>query len=217
MAIKEVDCRGLACPQPVISAKKALDSMDRGTVVVVVDNETARENVTLFARNCGCGVEVEKDGGNYRIAITRGSPGEPGDKPGGQPAGISGMQPGGVREEYRPREGRPSAAYLITSNLLGQGSPDLGQVLMKSLMVSLNAAERPPRALLFLNSGVMLTCQGSPVLEQILSLASRGTEVISCGTCLDYYKLKDRLEAGRVGNMLEINGHMAEGGVITIA
>ncbi|MCL6611350.1 MAG: sulfurtransferase-like selenium metabolism protein YedF [Peptococcaceae bacterium] len=195
--IKKVDCRGLACPRPVIETKKALESMDRGTVITVVDNDTARENVTLFARNTGHGVEVEKINGNYHIAITKGGTGE-------------------TRNE-QIKELTP-AVYLVTSSQLGQGSPDLGQVLMKSLMVTLSEMDRPPGALLFLNTGVMLTCQGSPVLEQIKILASKGVEIISCGTCLEYYKLKDKLEAGRVGNMMEINGFMTDSTkVITIS
>lgn len=198
---KKVDCRGLACPQPVINTKKALESMERGTVAALVDNDTARENITLFAGNAGHKVEVEKIEGDYQITITKGSPGVIKDP------GTS-----------RPEGGPASTVYLITSNLLGQGSPDLGQVLMKSLMVTLNEMDPPPRALLFLNTGVMLTCQGSPVLEQFKTLSSRGTALISCGTCLDYYKLKEKLEAGRVGNMMEINGYLAgESKVITIA
>ncbi len=199
---KKVDCRGLACPQPVISTKKALDSIGRGTVVAVVDNDTARENVALFAKNSGHRVEVEKIEGNYHITITKDSP----------------VEAGGEQETPPLQEGRPQAVYLITSNLVGQGSPDLGQVLMKSLMVTLSEADQPPRALLFLNTGVMLTCRGSAVLEQIQALSRRGTDIISCGTCLEYYKLKDKLEAGRPGNMMEINRYMAESAkVITIA
>lgn len=200
--IKKVDCRGLACPQPVINTKKALESMDQGTVVTLVDNDTARENVTLFARNSGYKAEVEKSEEGYRITITRGG------------AAAAGEVPDTAQAEERKRP----VVYLITSNLFGQGSPDLGQVLMKSLMVTLAEMDPPPRALLFLNTGVMLTCQGSPVLEQLQKISSRGTVIISCGTCLEYYKIKGKLEAGRVGNMLEINGLLTESEkVITVA
>lgn len=200
--IKKVDCRGLACPQPVINTKKALDSITGGVVVTLVDNDTSRENVTLFARNLGYATEVEKTEGNYRITITKGSPGEIKDIPDSPPA----------EDEQHP------TVYLITSNLLGQGSPDLGQVLMKSLMVTLSEADPPPRALLFLNTGVMLTCQGSPVLDLLQKLSDKGTVLVSCGTCLDYYKIKDKLAAGRVGNMLDIHGYVTGSPrVVTIA
>lgn len=199
--IKKVDCRGLACPQPVINTKKALESLDWGTVVTLVDNDTARENVTLFARNAGYKAEVEKTGEGYRIIITKGN--------GGTPSAVRDIE---AEERQRPM------VYLVTSNVLGQGSPDLGQVLMKSLMVTLTEMDPPPRALLFLNTGVMLTCQGSPVLEQLQKLSSGGTVIISCGTCLDYYKVKEKLETGRIGNMLDINGYLSgDAKVITIA
>ncbi|MCL5935689.1 MAG: sulfurtransferase-like selenium metabolism protein YedF [Firmicutes bacterium] len=199
--IKKVDCRNLACPQPVINTKKVLDSMDEGTVTVIVDNDTAKENIMIFAKNAGYRSDVEKKGEDHQITITKGN------------TGILKKE----QDSYRAEKGR-SIIYLITSNLLGQGPPDLGAVLMKSLMVTLTEMNPPPEALLFLNSGVMMTCEGSPVLEQLQTLFSRGATLISCGTCLDYYKLKDKLKVGRVGNMLEINGYLSgESKAITIA
>lgn len=195
--IKKVDCRGLACPQPVINTKKALDSITRGVVETLVDNDTSRENVTLFAKNAGCRTEVEKiEGGIYRITITKENSG---------PAGKTPATP-------------PNIVYFITSNMLGQGSPDLGQVLMKSLMVTIDEMTPPPRALLLLNTGVMSACEDSPVLDRLQSLERKGVTIISCGTCLEYYKLKDKLSTGRVGNMMEINGFLTgQDKIITIA
>ncbi|MCL5058578.1 MAG: sulfurtransferase-like selenium metabolism protein YedF [Actinobacteria bacterium] len=197
-----IDCRGLSCPQPVLQVKKALDSITVGTITAIVDNDTARENVSTFARNAGYSAEVEKEGSNFKITIVKGSP-------------VSGGETSSIGPA---REGEIPIVYLITSNILGQGSPDLGQVLMKSLMVTLNEMTPPPLALLFLNTGVMSACEGSPVLEQLQSLSSKGTAVISCGTCLDYYKIKEKLLVGRVGNMMEINGYLTgDARVITVA
>ncbi|MFZ5650103.1 MAG: sulfurtransferase-like selenium metabolism protein YedF [Bacillota bacterium] len=198
-----IDCRGLACPQPVIKVKKALDSISEGSVIAVVDNDTARENVSLFAKNAGYEASVEKVEGDYRITITKGAPGAVEKVPAAQAEG----------------KGRSAGVvYFMTTNLLGQGSPDLGQVLMKSLMVTLNEMNPPPAALLFLNSGVMSPCEGSPVLELLQTLSGKGVTIVSCGTCLEYYKLKDKLKVGRIGNMLEINSYLSEEAkVITIA
>lgn len=198
-----IDCKGLACPQPVIKVKKALDSISEGTVIAVVDNGTARENVSLFAKNAGYEASVEKLEDDYRITITKGAPGAVEEGPVAPAEGKG--QPAGV-------------VYFMTTNLLGQGSPDLGQVLMKSLMVTLNEMSPPPVAVLLLNSGVMSACQGSPVLELLQSLSGKGVTIISCGTCLEYYKLKDKLSVGRIGNMLEINSYLSgEAKIITIA
>lgn len=190
-----VDCKNLACPHPVIKTKKALDSINQGIVIAFVDNDIARENVMLFAKNAGFNTDVEKKEGGYQITITKGEAGP-----------IVRVEP------------EPSTVYLVTSNMLGQGPPDLGEVLMKSLMLTLTETDPPPQALLFLNSGILMTCEGSSVIGQLHSLSLKGTVLISCGTCLEYYKLKNRLKAGRVGNMLEINGYLSKAAkVITIS
>ncbi|MFZ5596858.1 MAG: sulfurtransferase-like selenium metabolism protein YedF [Bacillota bacterium] len=200
----DLDCRGMACPHPVINTKKALDSISEGTVTTLVDNDTARENVTLFAKNAGHGAIVEKEGRDYKITITKGRAQAAGERPAGP-----------VPSAEKAGHG---IVYFITSNMLGQGSPDLGQVLIKSLMVTLSEMNPPPEAVLFLNSGVMLTCEGSPVLEQLNSLSQKGVALVSCGTCLEYYKLKDSLRAGNIGNMMVINDYLTGSSkVITVA
>ena len=164
--------------------------MAEGTLAVIVDNFTAKQNVSIFARNAGCQVEVEEKEGLYRLTITK-----------GQSAPKRQEKP----EQHARTGPKETPAYLITTNVLGQGSPDLGAVLMKSLMVTLAEQQPAPSALVFLNSGVYLTTEGSPVLEQIQKLEASGTEILSCGTCLDYYRLKEKLQAGRISNMYEIN------------
>ena len=77
----EVDARGLSCPQPVINTKKALDGLTRGTVTVIVDNDTARENVLKFAASQGCGAVLTRQDGNCYIRITKDPPGAVPDRP----------------------------------------------------------------------------------------------------------------------------------------
>lgn len=177
-----VDARGLACPQPVIATKRALDSLDAGTVTTIVDNAVAKENVMKFARASNCDVSVSENGGYYTLTITKGE--------GGAPAPAAGKT--------------RTLVFLITRDTLGHGSDELGAVLMKSFFFTMTEMEPPPRAVLFLNGGVRLTLQGSPVLEHIRNLEGRGVEIISCGTCLDYFNLKDSLAAGAIGNMYTI-------------
>ena len=193
MSVKTVDCRGMACPQPVIETKKALET-GQGIFEAIVDNEAARENVSHFARNAGCRVEVEEKEGCYHLFITGSAGGVP--------------TPGSHQEETYTPEAGAGQVYFITTNTLGQGSPDLGAVLMKSLMVTLAEQQVPPAALLFLNTGVFLTAEGSPVLEQLQKIAGAGTEILVCGTCLDYYKQKEKLAVGVVSNMYDINARL---------
>ncbi len=180
----EIDARGLACPQPVIATKKALEGMTSGVVTTIVDNAAAKENVTKFAVANKCGVSVEEKQGHYYIKITKDV--APGQRTEGPAAPVGQM------------------VYLLTKDTLGHGSEELGAVLMKSFLYTLLETEPLPRTLLFINSGVRLTTEGSPYLGHLQTLAGRGVEILSCGTCLDYFGLKDRLAVGGVTNMYSI-------------
>ena len=195
LMLKEVDCRGLACPQPVISTKKALEEIEEGTVITMVDNLAAKENVTLFAQNAGCEVKAAEKEGTYILTINKRKT---------------------FSEKIKPPE-TSGILYFITSNHLGEGSPELGQILIKSLLFTLSEQQLAPQTLIFLNSGVYLTTTGSPALEELQVLSNKGTEILSCGTCLDYYKLKEKLAVGRISNMYEINDYLTKAEkVITI-
>lgn len=203
MSVIEVDCRGLACPQPVIEAKKALESGQGKTIIIAVDNEAARENVSRFAANAGRAVDVEKKEGCYYLTITRSSGEVPAE--------------GTVAKDVFQCGAAAGIVYFITTSGIGQGPPDLGETLMKSFMVTLTDHQPPPAALLFLNSGVHLAVEGSPVLGQLQKLSGAGTEILVCGSCLNYYKLKEKLAVGVVSNMYEINSHLAgPGKVVTV-
>lgn len=196
--LKELNNRGLACPQPVINTKRALEEIAQGTVVSIVDNEVAKENVVRFAENAGYQVQVEEKNGEFYVIINKG-------EQGGTPV-----------EVVNTRCETGSMVYLFTSNTFGNGAEDLGETLMISFFNSLQ--EKPaPRMIMLVNAGVRLAIQQSRVLEQINKLVERGTEVLACGTCLDYYKLKEQLAVGRVTNMLEILDNLTgEDKVITI-
>ena len=143
---KEINNRGLACPQPVINTKKALEKMEQGTVISIVDNEVAKENVTRFAENAGCQVEVVEKNGEYYVAITKG-------------------EGAGAVEVVANQCDTTAMVYFFTSNVLGSGAEDLGETLMISFFNSL--LEKPaPRMIMLVNAGVRLAIKLSRVLEQ---------------------------------------------------
>ncbi|MDN5345408.1 MAG: hypothetical protein PWQ18_1522 [Clostridia bacterium] len=189
-----VDARGLACPQPVIQTKRALETLGPdGELVAIVDNEVARDNVLKLARSLECATSVQEQGNEYYIHIRKE----------GLPATQLNVHQGQV--------------LLVAAATLGRGAEELGSILMRSFFYSLSESEVLPRRILFLNSGVQLCCQGSPVLESLLALEQKGVEVLVCGTCLDYYHLKEKLCAGSVTNMYTIIEHlMAAEKVITL-
>lgn len=194
----EIDARGLACPQPVIAVKKALDAVADGVVTVLVDNAAARENVAKFAASRGCLVAVRDRGGHYLLTLTKGDPGPDAHTPAPAVSPASGV------------------AYLITGDTIGRGSDELGAVLMNAFFYTLGEIEPPPRAILLLNSGVKLAVDGSPLLPHLAALAECGVRVLSCGTCLDHFGLRDRLAVGGVTNMYAILAELGAGRSVTL-
>lgn len=205
-----VDARGMACPRPVVMTKKALDE-EKGVMYIttIVDNPTAVENVCKLARSQGCEFRVEERGGEYVIKI-------------GRPAGADPAESAHTGEMFDfPQEeiaGIPRrAAFMVTGDLFGRGDEELGRVLMKSFFYTLTQTDTRLKSLIFINRGVLLTTEGSGVAEYISELEQSGVEVVSCGTCLDFYRLKDKLLVGRVSNMYDIVEMLAAAGkVITV-
>ena len=191
----QLDCRGLVCPLPVIETKKALVGLAGATLTVLVDNQTAKENVVKFASSQQCGVSVEPQADGFCIQITK--PVKP-----AEPAAPASVPSGGM-------------VCLITQDSLGHGNRELGSVLMKSFFYTLTEQELPSK-ILFLNSGVLLTLQDSAVLGHIKALANSGVEVLSCGTCLDYYGVKEKLAVGGVTNKYTIVEALSTGRAVTL-
>lgn len=177
---RHLDVRGVACPGPVISTKKALEEMEQGELITIVDNEVARDNVVRLAQSLNYPVEVEEKEGQYHIHITK-------EQLTTQDVGMG-----------------KDLVYLITCDKVGRGDDELGAVLMRSLIYSLTESEGTPGTIIFMNAGVKLACEGSPVLSDLIALEKKGTKIWACGTCLDFYHLKEKLCVGSVSNMYAI-------------
>jgi selenium metabolism protein YedF len=191
----EIDCRGKACPQPVITAKQVLEQLKEDEFVLVVDNPASSENVERFARSQGCSVKVVKKEGDYYLRIGKPQTGE---------SAVC-LQEG--------KKARKTVAY-INSQFLGIGDDALGAILMRAFLKTLLEMENKPSPLIFINSGVKLTSEGSEVLESLRVLAGGGVEILSCGTCLDFYGLKEKLRVGIVSNMYDIAQSLLEADTI---
>lgn len=178
-----IDARGLQCPEPVIRTKRALEEISSGEIITVVDNITAKENVSRLAANLSYAYEVTEQEGCFYIKIKK-------------------------TEEAAGQQENKDFVIVITSDQLGSGAEELGRLLMKTYTYTLNETAPYPKAVVFMNSGVKLVIEGAETLENLQKLADKGVEIISCGTCLDYYKLKEKLKAGIVGNMYTIVEYM---------
>jgi selenium metabolism protein YedF len=99
------------------------------------------------------------------------------------------------------RAGMPSKVFIIKSDGLGRGDDDLGQVLMSSFLRHLGESREKPAAMIFLNAGVRLVCEGSLCLAHLKKLEEQGVEILACSTCLDYFELMDRQRVGKPTTM----------------
>jgi selenium metabolism protein YedF len=189
----DIDCSGLACPRPVLEARKRLQETS-SPFTVLVDNPTARDNVSRFARSSGCGVEVNDESGKYLLTVT----------PPESPAGSE--LPGGARAA--PVSINRKRVMVISADEIGRGERELGLTLMKMFLYTATQSDTPPSTMIFMNSGVRLVTENEETSAHVAGLEKAGVEVMVCGTCLDYYGLKDELRAGRVSNMYEIQSAM---------
>lgn len=200
--MREIDCRGLNCPEPVLKTKEALMKNPGATLEVIVDNETARENVLRFARKQGRTVQWKQKEDFYQIYI---SGSDQTDKITANEVIIS--------DKIADR----GAVLLVSTDQLGQGSSELGNLLMRNFLYTLTKREDHPQALVFMNTGVKLCIDDSPVIDELAELQSKGVQILVCGTCLDYYQLKEQHRAGEVSNMYDISDLLFSGRqVITI-
>jgi len=184
--VKLIDCRGQACPQPVIQTKRAIAESAR--VTTIVDNSAAVTNVSRLAQKEGCAVDVEeKDDGIY-LHLSR--------------TGLEAQTDAVLSEATKGAVG--PLVVLIPSDGMGRGDEELGGILMRSFLHTLNEVEPLPSTIIFLNSGVKLTVEGSVVLEDLQALEQRGVGLLACGTCLDFYGLKDSTAVGHISNMYSI-------------
>ena len=186
-----VNAIGDACPLPVIKAMHALKELGgAGTVEVLVDNEIAVQNLTRLADSKGCAIVTEQTSEKeYRVIIT---------------AGEAVEQTGDEASLCMSSTGQKKIVVVISADHMGEGNDELGRILLKGFLFALTQQETLPSTLLFYNGGASVTCENSASLEDLRTLAGLGVEILTCGTCLNYYGLHDKLQVGEITNMYVI-------------
>lgn len=189
-----VNAMGDACPIPVIKTKKAMQELkEPGILEILVDNEIAVQNVMKMATSSGGEVTSEKiSEKEFRLIIR-----------------TDRIVP---KHEVQAAEapvichgdGRGGVVVVVSSNCMGQGNDELGKVLMKGFIFAVSQLDELPKAIVFYNGGAWLTSEGSEALEDLKSMEAQGVEIMTCGACLDYYGLKEKLRVGAVSNMYSI-------------
>ena len=193
-----LDATGLACPKPVIMAKKELDNNVQG-LEIIVDGQTQIDNLARLGDSVGRAITSEPFEDRFLVKFANG------DTKTSDACGAFGA----VNDSY---------AVFFNKESLGAGSDELGQNLAKMAIFTLSESDKAPDYVLFMNGGVKLTTGIVPqIVDDLNTLIERGTKVLVCGTCLNYYGIKDDLKVGTVSNMYDILGAMQEvGKVITL-
>ena len=195
---KIVDARGMACPLPVVNAKKAAEALSPGdTLVVLVDNEIAVQNLQKFAKQKGFSATGEKKAEKeFEVTIHV----------------VSDGAVHAVAEEAEEEEEivcavdsrKNGMVVVLSANVMGTGDEKLGTNLMKAFVFAVTKQDQLPETIVCYNTGAYLTCEGADTLEDLKALEAEGVNILTCGTCLDFYGIKDKLAVGTVTNMYEI-------------
>ena len=190
-----LNCMGLACPLPVVNAKKAMEAFtEDGTLVVQVDNETAVQNLTRLAGKKGFAVSsAQKADKAFEVSIEVKAAAAPASAD-ASPLVITACDTGAGR----------GSVVVLSSDKMGSGDDKLGTALMKAFLFALTNVDPIPETIIAYNRGVFLTTEGSEVLEDLKNLEAAGTKIVSCGTCLNFYGLTEKLAVGSVSNMYDI-------------
>ena len=190
---KILDCMGMACPLPVINAKNAIEAFtEDGTLSVKVDNETAVQNLTRLGEHYGFAVSSRQDGDKDYTVVMQ-------------------VKAGAAKAAAIPAEAvscavpaRGGKVVVLSSNTMGSGDEKLGKKLMKAFIFALTSQDEAPEKVICYNSGAYLTTEDPDTIKDLKSLEEAGTTVMTCGTCLDFYGLKEKLQVGIVSNMYDI-------------
>lgn len=184
--MKIVDARGKTCPQPVILTKKEVDLGEK-EITIIVDNDTAKSNVIKLGAKFKFEYKEEKTPDGIYIILTK-----------------SGAYEKCESIASKPDEIMMNKGFVFGSDVLGKGSDELGKMLMNGFIYTVTETKPYPKFMVFLNSGVRLTSEGSSSIDDLIKLESQGVKIVSCGTCLDYFNLKDKLLVGQISNMYDI-------------
>ncbi|MCK5780854.1 MAG: sulfurtransferase-like selenium metabolism protein YedF [Psychrilyobacter sp.] len=189
----KIDAMGLPCPMPVIQTKKALKNIEvDGSVETLVDNEASMENLLKMAKEMGFNSSFEKlEDYKYRVMIIKGKE-------------IKNKEENEESNEKENNKNKEKMIIAISSNKMGEGIDELGEVLMKGFIYTLTEMDIMPKTILFYNGGAKLTVEGAPTLTDLKLLEDEGVEILTCGTCLNYYDLDGKLGVGEITNMYTI-------------
>ena len=200
----KVNAIGDACPIPVVKTKNAIRELGgSGVVEVSVDNEIAVQNLLKMAKQKEYEASFEKKSNTEYIVTINVNGGEVSDaKPVAKETAKS--------DEIKLKE----TIVVIDSDKMGDGDEEFSKTLLKGFIYALSSQDIPPAKILFYNTGVRLTTEGSASIEDLKVLEKAGAKIYSCGACLNNYGLSEKLSVGEVTNMYDIVSYLMEADLV---
>ena len=189
----EIDCRGLACPAPVLKTKEFIEQEKPEKLVVIVDNEAARQNVARFMEYQGFNVSASEEGTDFHVTGHAGESAGEGAEPAVKP-----------EKPIESEESKQKIMIMVGSDRMGHGDDALGLKLMVSFLKTLKEMGDELWRLVFVNNGVKLTISDSEVLPVLEELEQSGVYILVCGTCLTHFNLLEKKMVGETTNVLDI-------------
>jgi len=183
----ELDCRGLACPAPVLKTKKAVDTKGPSEIIVTVDNEAAKENISRFLVSQGFKVSVRGEGKDFHVSGTK--------------TGRTASESAAIEEQEGEKQ---RIMVMVATDRIGYGDDELGKKLMQSFLKTLQEMGDELWRLVFVNNGVKLTIGASEALPDLKELEEQGIHILVCGTCLNHFDIFEWKQVGETTNMLDI-------------
>jgi len=191
---REIDLRGLVCPEPVIRAKRLLDDKSIGKIEALVESEVNVKNLARLARSQSVSMSCSNEGDFYRIVFTRG------DRP-----QLNEAEELAIRDAQREtNKNRVGSVVFLAKETFGEGDREFSQSLLNVFLQTLFDSGHRPRAILMANGGVKLMDPDGNVLPVLNSFMEAGCEVLACGLCLDHYGLKEKVPVDQITNMFTI-------------
>lgn len=184
--MKNIDCKGLSCPQPVVEIKKIVDQGVDEALCIEVDNYPAKENVVRFLKSQGIELAEIKEENDIFTIITKA------------------VQSDAVEPVSVTHDTMAGVTYIIDKDSIGKGDEELGKKLLIAFQNTLPDYDSIPRTLFFMNKGVYFSLDDSPTLDALKQLEERGVEIIVCGTCTGFFDVTDRVTVGILGNMFDL-------------
>jgi selenium metabolism protein yedF len=200
----KVNAIGDACPIPVVKTKNAIRELGgSGAVEVSVDNEIAVQNLLKMAKQKEYEASFEKKSNTEYIVTINVNGGEVSDaKPVAKEIAKS--------DEIKLKE----TIVVIDSDKMGDGDEEFSKTLLKGFIYALSSQDIPPAKILFYNTGVRITTEGSASIEDLKVLEKAGAKIYSCGACLNNYGLSEKLSVGEVTNMYDIVSYLMEADLV---